>query len=67
MAAFCPLAAISLHYVGVGDIIAHEQGGYLHDGIISAMGVNLLRGRGMDLEAQGKPWFLAVNLVKQRT
>jgi len=51
----------------VGDIIALEQGGYLHDGIISAMGVNLLRGRGMDLEAQGKPWFLAVNLVKQRT
>jgi len=50
-------------YVGVGDIIAHEQGGYLHDGIISAMGVNWLRGRGMDLAAQGKPWFLAVNLV----
>ena len=50
-------------YFGVGDIIAHEQGGYLHDGIISAMGVNWLRGRGMELEAQGKPWFLAVNLV----
>lgn len=50
-------------YFGVGDIIAHEQGGYLHDGIISAMGVNWLRGRGMELAAQGKPWFLAVNLV----
>jgi arylsulfatase len=50
-------------YFGVGDIIAHDQGGYLHDGIISAMGVNWLRGRGMELEAQGKPWFLAVNLV----
>src|SRR5262245_28948129 len=50
-------------YFGVGDIIAHEQGGYLHDGIISAMGVNWLRGRGMKLAAQGKPWFLAVNLV----
>jgi arylsulfatase len=50
-------------YFGVGDIIAHEQGGYLHDGIISAMGVNWLRGRGMELEAQRKPWFLAVNLV----
>jgi arylsulfatase len=50
-------------YVGVGDIIAHDQGGYLHDGIIAAMGVNWLRGRGMDLAAEGKPWFLAVNLV----
>jgi arylsulfatase len=50
-------------YFGVGDIIAHTRGGYLHDGIISAMGVNWLRGRGMDLAAQGKPWFLAVNLV----
>src|SRR5262249_37887395 len=50
-------------YFGVGDIIAHEQGGYLHDGIISAMGVNWLRGRGMELAAQGKPWFLTVNLV----
>jgi len=50
-------------YFGVGDIIGHERGGYLHDGIISAMGVNWLRGRGMELAAQGKPWFLAVNLV----
>jgi len=50
-------------YLGIGDIIAHEQGGYLHDGIISAMGVNWLRGRGMELKAQSKPWFLAVNLV----
>jgi len=50
-------------YFGVGDIIAHTRGGYLHDGIISAMGVNWLRGHGMELAAQGKPWFLAVNLV----
>jgi len=50
-------------YFGVGDIIAHEQGGYLHDGIIAAMGVNWLRGRGMELAVQGKPWFLAVNFV----
>lgn len=50
-------------YFGVGDIIAHEQGGYLHDGIISAMGVSWLRGKGKALSAQGKPWFLAVNLV----
>jgi arylsulfatase A-like enzyme len=50
-------------YLGVGDIIAHDQGGYRHDGVISAMGVSWLRGRGMELAAQGKPWFLAVNLV----
>ncbi|HQR48726.1 MAG TPA: sulfatase-like hydrolase/transferase [Steroidobacteraceae bacterium] len=50
-------------YVGVGDIIAHDQGGYLHDGIISAMGVSWLRGKGAELATQGKPWFLAVNLV----
>jgi arylsulfatase len=50
-------------YIGIGDIIAHDQGGYLHDDIISAMGVSWLRGRGMELKAQGKPWFLAVNLV----
>ena len=50
-------------YVGVGDIIAHDRGGYLHDGITAAMSVSWLRGRGKDLDAQGKPWFLAVNLV----
>jgi arylsulfatase A-like enzyme len=50
-------------YIGVGDIIAHDRGGYLHDGIIAAMGVSWLRGKGRDLAAQGKPWFLAVNLV----
>jgi arylsulfatase len=50
-------------YYGVGDIIAHDRGGYLHDGTISAMAVSWLRGRGTELTVQGKPWFLAVNLV----
>jgi arylsulfatase A-like enzyme len=50
-------------YVGIGDVIAHDHGGYLHDPITAAMGVSWLRGRGKDLAAQGKPWFLAVNLV----
>lgn len=50
-------------YFGVGDIIAHHQGGYLHDGVIAAMTVSWLRGKGRDLAAAGKPWFLAVNLV----
>jgi len=50
-------------YFGVGDIIAHHQGGYLHDGVISAMAQSWLRGKGRDLAAEGKPWFLALNLV----
>jgi arylsulfatase len=50
-------------YFGVGDIIAHTRGGYLHDGVISAMGTSWLRGKGRELAAEGKPWFLAVNLV----
>jgi arylsulfatase len=50
-------------YFGIGDIIAHHQGGYLHDGVIAAMGGSWLRGKGRELATQGKPWFLAVNLV----
>jgi len=50
-------------YFGIGDIIAHVQGGWLHDGVISAMAGSWLRGRGRELAVQGKPWFLAVNLV----
>ena len=50
-------------YFGIGDIIAHTQGGYLHDGVIAAMGGSWLRGKGRSLAAEGKPWFLAVNLV----
>jgi arylsulfatase len=50
-------------YMGVGDIIAHDRGGYRHDQITAAMSVGWLRGRGKDLAAEGKPWFLAVNLV----
>jgi arylsulfatase len=50
-------------YLGVGDIIAHHQGGYLHDGVIAAMSISWLRGKGRELASQGKPWFLAVNLV----
>src|SRR5690348_17026578 len=50
-------------YFGIGDIIAHTEGGYLHDGIIAAMATTWLRGKGRELAGQGKPWFLAVNLV----
>jgi arylsulfatase A-like enzyme len=50
-------------YFGIGDIIAHTQGGFLHDGVIASMSVSWLRGKGRELAAEGKPWFLAVNLV----
>ena len=50
-------------YFGIGDIIAHTQGGYLHDGVIASMGTSWLRGKGRELAGEGKPWFLAVNLV----
>ena len=50
-------------YLGVGDIIGHTQGGYLYDGMIAASAASWLRGRAATLAQQGKPWFLAVNLV----
>jgi arylsulfatase A-like enzyme len=50
-------------YLGIGDIIAHNRGGFLHDAVIASMGASWLRGKGRDLAAEGKPWFLAVNLV----
>ncbi len=50
-------------YLGVGDIIAHTQGGYLHDGMIAAAAASWLRGKASELAQQKQPWFLAVNLV----
>jgi arylsulfatase len=50
-------------YFGIGDIIAHTQGGYLHDGVIAAMAGSWLRGKGRELAAAQRPWFLALNLV----
>ena len=50
-------------YMGIGDIIAHTQGGYLHDGMIAASASSWLRGKGRELGAKGQPWFMAVNLV----
>lgn len=50
-------------YFGIGDIIAHTQGGFLHDNIISAMSRSWLRGKGEQLREDKKPWFMAVNLV----
>ncbi len=50
-------------YFGIGDIIGHTEGGYLHDGVIAATAKNWLRGRARSLKSENKPWFMAVNLV----
>ncbi|HTP60444.1 MAG TPA: sulfatase-like hydrolase/transferase [Burkholderiales bacterium] len=50
-------------YFGIGDQIGHTRGGYQYDGITAAMSTSWLRGKGRELAAEGKPWFLAVNLV----
>lgn len=50
-------------YFGIGDIIASTEGGYLHDGVITAMTKSWLRGKARNLGAENKPWFMAVNLV----
>jgi arylsulfatase A-like enzyme len=50
-------------YLGIGDMIAHTNGGYLHDGIIAATTKSWMRGKGKSLDAENKPWFMAVNLV----
>jgi arylsulfatase A-like enzyme len=50
-------------YFGIGDMIAHTGGGFLHDGVITAMVRSWLRGKAGSLAAENKPWFMAVNLV----
>ena len=50
-------------YFGIGDIIGHTEGGFLHDGVITSMTNSWLRGKGSSLVTENKPWFMAVNLV----
>ncbi len=50
-------------FFGIGDIIGHTEGGYLHDGVIAATAKNWLRGKARSLKSENKPWFMAVNLV----
>ena len=50
-------------YTGIGDIIAMTLGGYLNDAWIAAFSNRWLRERGVAINAEGQPWFLAVNLV----
>jgi arylsulfatase len=50
-------------YFGIGDIIAHTEGGFLHDKVITSMTRSWLRGKARELGGENKPWFMAVNLV----
>lgn len=50
-------------YFGVGDLIGMVRGGYNYDGITTESAVSWMRNHAPQLEKQGKPWFLAVNLV----
>jgi len=50
-------------YFGIGDQIGHTRGGYQYDVITAANGASWMRSKGRELAAEGKPWFLAVNLV----
>jgi arylsulfatase A-like enzyme len=50
-------------FLGVGDLIGHQQGGYKFDPLTTAAALRWLRGRGQPLNQQGTPWYLAVNLV----
>ncbi len=50
-------------YTGVGDIIGNTLGGYLNDPWIAALSNRWLKEQGQRLNADGTPWFLAVNFV----
>ena len=50
-------------YTGIGDSIGMTLGGYLNDAWIAAFANRWLKARGRKLNAEGTPWFLAVNFV----
>lgn len=50
-------------YFGVGDLIGMVRGGYNYDGITTESAVSWMRSHAPRLAKEGKPWFLAVNLV----
>ena len=50
-------------YVGVGDIIGMTKGGYKTDEFTTSTAIRWLRDEPAQLAAQGKPWYLALNLV----
>ena len=50
-------------YTGVGDIIGNTLGGYLNDPAIAAFTNRWLKERGQRFNADGTPWFFALNFI----
>jgi arylsulfatase A-like enzyme len=50
-------------FLGVGDLIDGPLGGYSYNDFSATSAVAWLRTKAHELKAQGKPWFMAVNLV----
>lgn len=50
-------------FVGPGDIIGHQLGGFEFDHVIAGTAITWLRRVGRPLTNQGKPWSLFVSLV----
>lgn len=50
-------------YLGVGDIIGHTLGGYKSDEYTTSAAIRWLRTQTPKLHQEGKPWYLALNLV----
>ncbi|MHC5034525.1 MAG: sulfatase-like hydrolase/transferase [Planctomycetota bacterium] len=50
-------------YNHLGDDHGHELGGFYLDHLWAGDAMSWLRERGMALRREGKPWFLAVNLI----
>ncbi len=50
-------------YLGVGDIIGTTLGGFRYDGFIVSNAIRWLRTKSKTINAEGQPWYLAVNLV----
>ena len=51
------------NFTGIGDVVGYTHGGYHTDQFITATAQSWLRRRGQSLNAEGQPWFLALNLV----
>ncbi|MHC5060526.1 MAG: sulfatase-like hydrolase/transferase [Planctomycetota bacterium] len=50
-------------FVGPGDVIGMTRGGYEFDPFTAATAGTWLRRKGVDLNSEGKPWFMCVSLV----
>jgi len=50
-------------FLGVGDIVDEQQGGYTFDKLTVSSAIGWLRNEGQVLRAKNQPWYLAVNIV----